>query len=859
MQDAHEPTPTEPTARQTASTTTTNTTTLRQRLALTPEQLRRVYDPASLPFQTTAEVEPLHKSIGQPRAVAAITFGLEIENPGYNLYLSGAPGSGRESIVLDELRRFAPTRPVPTDWIYVYNFTEPDHPNAIAMPPGTATQFASELSSLVSTTLRELPRAFDDDDYERRQRTQVSELGERRNELFEQLRTFASELNFRIEFTPTGISTVALQNDQPLTPEAFQALSEAEREQIEESGKAVNEQVSNTLRQVRQLEKEATERVHTLNRDVTNTIIEPLMGDLRDQHRGEPEVLAYLQLVAADMLERNRDLRIAARPADAVAGPPGAPGALNPAAIDQAREEFLSRYAVNVLIDHGAHEGAPVVFERNPTYYNLIGRTDYRSLFGALVTDFRQIKPGALHRANGGFLVLHVTDLLRQPPAWEALKRALMSREIRIEGMGEQMSAMPVSTLRPEPIPLHIRVILIGSPDIYRLLYANDEDFQELFRLRADFTTQMPWTDANVLGYAAFISRRVQTNPQLRHFNAEAVARVAEYGGRQMEDQRKLSARLSDIGNLVIEASYWATRAGRDVVTREDVEHAIVARIERSNLIEERIQEQIIDGTITIDTSGSAVGQVTGLAVLDIGDYVFGKPSRISARVAVGRGDVRSIEREIDLSGPLHAKGFLILNGYLAGQYAQRAPLTLSATITFEQSYSGIDGDSASSTELYALLSALANLEIDAGIAVTGSVDQHGRVQAIGGATHKIEGFFDICQEQGLTGEQGVMIPATNVRHLMLRTDVVDAVAAGKFHIWAVHSIDEGIELLTGVPAGARDVDGNYPEGTVHQLVEARLKSFAELARTYRPGGDGGSDAPGAHPWRDGDPIHVDR
>lgn len=858
MHDTHAATPDEPTARQADQPTHTNTSPLRQRLALRPEQLRRVYDPASLPFETTAEVAPLNETIGQPRAVSAITFGLEIENPGYNLYLSGAPGSGRESTVLDELRHFAPTRPVPSDWVYVYNFSDPDHPNAIAMPPGTATTFASELSNLVTTTLRELPRVFDDDDYERRQRAEVSALGERRDELFEQLRAFAAGFNFRIEFTPTGISTIALQNGEPLTPEAYQALPEAEREQIEELGKSVNEQVSNTLRQVRQLEKEATERVHTLNRDVTNTVIEPLIDDLRDHHRGEADVLVYLEQVAADMLERNRDLRTAARPADA-AGQPGAPGAPNPAASEQAREEFLSRYAVNVLIDHGAHAGAPVIFERNPTYYNLLGRTDYRSLFGAMVTDFRQIKPGALHRANGGFLVLHATDLLRQPPAWEALKRALMSREIRIEGMGEQMSAMPVSTLRPEPIPLHVRVILIGSPDVYRLLYANDEEFQELFRLRADFTTQMPWTDANVLGYAAFISRRAHTDPQLKHFNADAVARVAEYGGRQMEDQRKLSARLSDIGNLVIEASYWAARAERDIVTRADVERAIVARIERSNLVEERIQEQIIDGTITIDTSGSAVGLVTGLAVLDIGDYVFGKPSRVSARVAVGRGDVRSIEREIDLSGPLHAKGFLILNGYLAGQYAQRAPLTLSATITFEQSYSGIDGDSASSTELYALLSALADLPIDAGIAVTGSVNQHGRVQAIGGATHKIEGFFDICEEQGLTGEQGVMIPATNVRHLMLHTNVVDAVAAGKFHIWAVHTIDEGIELLTGVPAGARDAEGNYPEGSVHQLVEARLKAFAEQSRTYRPGGNGGSDAFGSHPMRDDDPLRVDR
>ena len=476
--------------------------------------------------------------------------------------------------------------------------------------------------------------------------------------------------------------------------------------------------------------------------------------------------------------------------------------------------------------------GAPVIVERNPTYYNLIGRSDYRATFGAVVTDFRQIKPGALQRANGGFLVLQVLEVLRAPFAWDALKRALISREVTIENLGDQYTALPTERLRPEPIPLDVKVVLLGPPEMYYLLYQLDSDFQELFKVKADFAPDMDWNEEHLGNYTSFISRLVREEG-LRHFDRGAVARVIEYGSRLREDQRKLSTRMRDIVDVVSEANYWAGKAGHDIVQATDVDQAIDRWKYRSNLIEERIQEMIENGTIMIDTTGVRIAQVNGMAIISLGGYDFGKPSRITARVSPGRGSLQSIEREIELSGPIHSKGFLILSGYLAGQYSQQYPLSISATITFEQSYDEVEGDSASSTELYALLSALSGLPLRQGIAATGSVNQHGEIQAVGGVTPKIEGFFAVCKAKGLTGEQGIIIPATNVPNLMLDEEVIDAVRVGQFHIWAVRTIDEGIELLTDIPAGQRGPDGQYPEGTVHRLVGDRLQEYAERLRAF--------------------------
>ena len=796
---------------------------LRERLAVAPERLRRHVDVAHLPM-TTADVPPLEGTVGQPRALDALAFGLEIRSACYNLYVAGPTGSGRERTVQDFLQRFAPSRPAPSDWVYVYNFAQPDNPNAIRLPHGRGRTLAADLDSFLQAAQREIPRAFEGEDYARHRREALSELAKQTDVLFNGLQGFARNQGFAIETTPSGILTVPVKEGHPLSPEEFQALPLDTQHELEQRLPEVQERIADTLRQVHQLQKEAAERVRQLDGDVARFTVGPHLDELRETYSDQPEVLAYLDQVQSDLPGHLDDFRSSE--------PEGETSAISKRLSGPTREERLARYRVNVFVDNDDFQGAPVIVERNPTYYNLTGRIDYRATFGALVTDFLQIKPGALHRANGGFLVLQVLDVLRAPLAWEALKRALICGEVRIENLGEQYSALPTEQLRPEAIPLDVKVILLGPPQVYSLLYQSDPDFQQLFKVKADFAPDMEWSDEHLGHYAAFISRRVNEEG-LRHFDRSALARVIEYGAWLREDQRKLSTRLSDIADVVSEANYWAGKANHDLVQADDVAQAIAKRKHRSNLIEERLQEMIDNGTILIDTTGARSAQVNGMAVIDLGGYAFGRPSRITARVSPGRGSVQSIEREIELSGPIHSKGFLILSGYLAGQYAQEYPLSISATLTFEQSYDEIEGDSASSTELYVLLSALADLPLAQGIAVTGSVNQHGEIQAVGGVNAKIEGFFAVCKAKGLTGEQGVILPASNVPNLMLDEEIIDAVKAGQFHIWGVHTIDEGIELLTGHPAGQRGADGQFPEGSIHRLVENRLQNYAERLRSF--------------------------
>jgi len=790
----------------------------RRGIELRPERLRRRLDPARLGFASTAEVEPLVGTVGQPRALDALEYGLEVGTQGFNLFVSGLPGSGRLTTVLDYLRTLATAKPAPSDWIYVYDFGNPDRPNAIRMRAGRGAEFAKEMDEFVEAARREIPRAFESEEYDRRQREIVAEIARQRQSEEDELTRFAAERMIALKTTLVGVASVPLVDGEPVTRERFEQLPEAERAAISKATAEVEERAAGYIRQVHQLEQEAARRVHELEREVALFATEPLFRELEERHGDQPEVLAYLEDVKTDLLANLGDFRDGEE-------------AQLPFGLGAHRRDF-TRYRVNVLVDNGETEGAPIVVERNPTYYNLLGRIEYRATFGAMVTDFREIKPGALHRANGGFLVLDILDVLRHPFAWEALKRALRSAETRIESLGEEFSAVPIATLRPEPVPLNLKVVLLGSPLLYHLLYQLDEDFRELFKVKADFSPELDWTREHHRNYAAFISRWVREN-DLRHFDRAAVAKLIEHGARLRESQRKLSARLIEISDLVSEASFWAEKQGHPLVEAGDVDLAIRKKEYRSNLLEERIRELIRDGTIVIATEGERVGQVNGISILDVGDYSFGRPSRVSARVSLGRGGIESIEREIELSGPIHSKGFMILSGYLAATYAQEWPLAVSATLTFEQSYDEIEGDSASSTELYALLSALSGLPLAQGIAVTGSVDQHGDVQAVGGVTRKIEGFYATCKAQGLTGMQGVLVPAANVHNLMLDEEVVEAVRDGKFHVWAVRTIDEGIELLTGRSAGRRRADGAYPPESVHGLVAARLAEYAERLRSF--------------------------
>ena len=790
----------------------------RRRSELKPSRLRRRLDPARLGFASTAEVEPLVGTIGQPRALDALEYGLEVETRGFNVYVAGVPGSGRLSTVLDYLRDRAARKPVPDDWVYVYSFRDHDRPNAIRLPAGRGAEFAHAMDEFIDAARREIPRAFESEEYERREREVVGEIAEQRQRLEEELTRFAGERDVALKKTLTGAVSIPLVDGKPITREQFEQLPQTQRELITRATAEVQERATSFGHQVHQLEKEAQGRVQELEREVALFATAPLFHELEERYGDRPEVLSYLGDVKAEVIASLADFR-------------GGDEAELPLILGSRQRDY-GRFRVNVFVDNGGARGAPVVVETNPTYYNLLGRIEYRAAFGAMVTDFREIKPGALQRANGGFLIVNVVDVLRHPFAWEALKGALRSAETRIENLAEEFSPLPSATQRPEPIPLDLKVVLLGSPALYSLLYELDEDFRELFKVKADFAPELDWTAEHQRNYAGFISRWVSENG-LRHFDPAAVASVIEHGARLRESQRKLSARLLEISDLVSEASFWAEKRGHELVGAADVEQAIRKREYRSNLIEERVHELIRAGTIVIETDGERIGRVNGISILDLGDYAFGRPCRVSARVSVGRGGIESIEREIELSGPIHSKGFEILSGFLAATYAQEWPLALSASLTFEQSYDEVEGDSASSTELYALLSALSDLPLDQGIAVTGSVDQHGNVQAVGGVTRKIEGFYATCKAQGLTGRQGVIIPAANVPNLMLDEEVVDAVREGQFHVWAVRSIDEGIELLTHRPAGRRAADGSFPAGSVHGLVAARLAEYAERLRSF--------------------------
>ncbi|MFO7571454.1 MAG: ATP-binding protein [Gaiellaceae bacterium] len=792
---------------------------------LRPEQLRRHLDPARLGFGSTADVEPLVGTIGQPRALDALEYGLAVETHGFNVFVSGAPGSGRFTTVLDYLRALADAKALPHDWVYVNDFDGGDRPNAIGLPAGRGAEFAQAMEEFVAAARREIQRAFESEEYDRRQREITAEIAAEREREEAELTTFAAERMIALKTTLMGVASIPLVDGKPITREQFEQLPEEQRTAITIATAEVEERAAGFVRRIRRLEQEAARRVSELEREVALFACDPLLRELQERFGGQPEVLGYLEDVRDDVLAHVADFR-----GEAEQQLPFGLGA---------KPHDFARYSVNVLVDNTGAEGAPIVVERNPTYYNLLGRIEYRASFGAMSTDFREIKAGALHRANGGFLVLDGLDVLRHPFAWDALKRALRSSEARIESLGEEFSAVPIATLRPEPIPLDVKVVLIGPPFLYHLLYALDEDLRELFKVKAEFSPELEWTREHERNYAAFVSRWVREN-DLRHFDNAAVARLVEHGARLRESQRKLSARLLEISDLVSEASFWAEREGHELVEAADVELAIRKREFRSNLLEERIRELIEDGTLVIETSGERVGQVNGLSILDLGDYSFGRPSRVSARVSLGRGRIESIEREIDLSGPIHSKGVLILAGYLAATYAQEWPLPISASLTFEQSYDEVEGDSASSTELYALISALSGLPLDQGIAVTGSVDQNGNVQAVGGVTRKIEGFFATCSAQGLTGQQGVIVPAANIRSLMLDDEVVDAVRAGAFHVWAVKTIDEGVELLTGRRTGRRRADGTFTPDSVHRLVADRLEQYARrLQELGAPGAEG--------------------
>jgi lon-related putative ATP-dependent protease len=794
---------------------------------LTADQLRRVCDPGEMAFQSTAELEQLDEIIGQERATRAIEFGLDIPYYGYNIYALGPAGAGKTTTLEQYLARKAVTRPTPNDWGYVNNFDRPDEPCALRLPSGGGVTLRDRLDKLLKDLEELLPKAFESENYNEHRKDLVQELEQKRQALVQNMEAFARVRGFAIMQTPMGLLFAPLIDGKAATREQFEALPEPDRLAFEAHEPVIREEMEKTLREVKALNDEAASRLQNLDREIASVTISPGFDEIEAQYAEWNEVVAYLKKVHTHITQHVDRFKTRSNGEEAeqdqeqqaalMFAPPESP---------------FEYYRINVIVNHHAETGAPVVVETNPSYYNLIGRIEHEAQFGTLITNYSFIKGGSLLRANGGYLVVDARALLRQGLAYEALKRALRHQQVKIEDLGSQYSLVATTSLSPEPIPLDVKVILIGDPYTYYMLYAYDDEFQKLFKVRADFASQMDWTLENTVKIARFIHTRC-VEEHLPAFDLTAVAQVVEHSGRLVEDQRKLTTRFAHVADIVREAAYWAIKAEHEIVTGKDVQKAIEERHYRSSLVEERVREAILTDMIMVDVAGARVGQVNGLAVLMLGDTMFGKPSRITAKTFLGQAGVINIEREAKLSGRIHDKGMLILSGYLGGKYALDKPLSLSATITFEQNYDGVEGDSASSTELYALLSALGGLPIKQGIAVTGSVNQHGEIQAIGGATAKIEGFFDICQAKGLTGEQGVVLPEANVLTLMLREDVVAAVAEGKFHIYPVRTIDEGIAILTGTPAGVRGRDGKFPKDTVNRRVDDALRSLALRLKAF--------------------------
>ncbi|CAM3385871.1 ATP-binding protein [Hydrogenibacillus schlegelii] len=803
---------------------------------ITAREARARADAATFGHVGSDALEPLEGILGQERAVEALAFGLEVKAEGFNIFVVGQPGTGRTTAVQTFLERIARTRPTPPDVCYVHHFRDPSSPTALFLPAGRGRELKRLMEEFVETLERELPRAFEHEAYQAERQRVIERFEAERRELMQALTREAEGQGFYVEMIPQGVFLVPVRDGRPLRDEEFARLPEEEQRAIRARRQALEARVGQAMREFRHIERRAQEALKDLDRRHAATVLDVWLAPVAEAFQAHPEVLRYLEAAKADVLD-NLALFL---------GGKNAPGAGGRSGV---RDDPRRRYAVNVLVDRSGEVGAPVVVERHPTFPNLIGRIEREALFGALVTDFTLLRAGSLLRANGGFLIVPVPEVLRAPFAWDGLKRALRAMRLVIEDVGDAYGALITRALRPEPIPLDLKVILIGDPVSYYLLYHYDPDVRELFKVKAEFATTMPRTPEGERRYGSFF-RTLAEKEGLLHLEASAMAKLVEYGARLAEDQEKLSTRFAEIADVVREADHYARKEGAGYIADRHVVAALEARRRRAELLKERMLELYAGGVLLVDVAGTAIGQVNALAVVQAGEMAFGLVKRVTASVAAGREGIVDIEREARLGGRIHTKGVLILSGYLRGQYAREAPFPLAAHLVFEQSYEGVEGDSASLAELLSLLSAIGEVPLRQDLAVTGAVNQKGTVQAIGGVNEKIEGFFDVCREKGLTGTQGVVIPAANVRHLMLREDVVQAIEEGRFHLYAVETVDEALELFTGLPAGVRGPDGAYPPESVHGRVAARLRAFQEqLQGHFVPGSArGGNGAPEGSP-----------
>ncbi|MCK9216615.1 MAG: AAA family ATPase [Firmicutes bacterium] len=786
---------------------------------LMPEELINKCDCEELGFKTTEELEQLDGIIGQERAASSMKFGLAIKRHGYNIFVSGLTGTGRSSYSRSIVKKIAAKEKTPDDWCYVYNFKNPEKPKAINLSAGKGSELVEDMDNLVDSVKEKISKVFQGEDFEKQRNDIINEFQKSSSEIMDRFNAFAKEQGFLIKRSEQGLLTIPVIDGKPIEQDEYMNMEASSRKIIDEKSKTVQKFLKESMKEVREIEKSTKERINRLESGIALLTVEDPISMLVEKYKENDNVVEYLKNVQNDMIKNISDFRSSEMPKEEGLGIAKLMGV----------RDFTIKYKVNLVVNNKYTVGAPVIIEANPKYYNLLGRIEYESNMGVITTNFTKIVSGSLHSANGGFLIVNISDIAKSPESWDGLKRALSNRCIAIENVFTSTTGIVTGGMKPEPIPLDLKVILIGSNSIYHILYNYDDDFRKLFKIKADFDTDMEANKENIRKYAEFI-RSHAVEKDMLHFKCGAVASVVEYSRRLAEHKHKLSTRFNDIVEVLYEADAWARLEPSPLVKKEHVKKAIEQKIYRSGRIEEKLQELIDTGVLLISTQERVVGQVNGLSVMNFGDYSFGKPSRITATVFVGEEGIVNIEREVEMSGRIHNKGVLILSGYLGDKFSKDVPLSISANICFEQLYDGVEGDSASSTELYALLSGLSGVPIKQYIAVTGSVNQKGEIQPIGGVNEKIEGFFQTCKHRGLTGNEGVIIPHQNVVNLMLNDEVIKAVEDSKFHIYPVETIEEGIEILTDVPAGNIDAYGNYKKGTLYYLVKEKIKKYAEIA-----------------------------
>ncbi len=777
-------------------------------------QLKKECDPSIFKFKSTKEVEPFTGIIGQTRGIEAFKFGVNIDVKGYNIYIEGSTGIGKTVFAKNFLQDFAKEKPTPDDWCYIYNFENPNEPKALSLPAGTGKTFRDEMDAFIETVKTEIRNAFSNRDFEQEKENIKKDIEDKKLKLIEKLNKDAARLGFQIK-NSDSIYFLPMIDGKALSEEEFNALPQETKDVFEKNSKEIQQETIEVMKKIKDMEAKAAEKIGSWQNNIALFAVSIKVNELKTKYKKYPIIQDFLKGIQNDIISNIDSFVIDEQKLANI------PPQMRP-------EKPWNKYRVNLIVDNSELQGAPVITDSNPTFFNLFGKLEYENSYGMMRTDYTLIKPGLVHKANGGYLILQIRDLLSNQIIWDSFKKVLRTKKIYVDTLKDyQMNAVALAGLKPEPIPVKLKVILVGSASIYQQLLNMDEDFRKLFKVKVEFDDDAPRTESTMNKIASYIHSFCEYE-KLPHYNPGAVAKVIEYCSREVENQNKLSTQLSEICEILGEACTWAKMDGAKVVTADYVKRAIDQRIERVNKYDQHLVEMIQNGTIMIDTQGEKIGQINGLSIMKMGDFCFGKPAKITANTYVSKSGIVNIEREVSMSGTSHSKGVMILSAYIGEKFAQDGPLTLGASLCFEQLYSGVDGDSASSTELYALLSSLSELPIKQNIAVTGSVNQKGEIQPIGGVTDKIEGFFNICKLRGLTGDQGVMIPYQNIKNLNLNDEVIAAVKAGTFHIYPVKNIDEGIEILTGVPAGRLNKDGNYTMGSVNYLVNQKLEKYSK-------------------------------